>query len=556
MKKISVILVAGILIQWPTQIATYENQQPALKYSNSINYDEEEDNDDDDFKFSNENSINNLSLDGIQTSHETLTRSGKSALPIYAFFSIIDGQPEYQQALLNTPIYQQTSPIRYRPILEYPFNLTFGFDEKQQNTISLVPFLNYASTKNYTHTDQYLSSYFLLGNPTRIKAIEYIDTIIGLNIADKLATSFALFDPATVEERRLGGILESHTSHKNWHLIAQLPILYTERNLYLTPLQKAAVKNSTLGSMLKTDGVNENDFIYQHIVMDQVGLGDLKLKAMYEVHGTDTFDIDLGGFIILPTATPFAQGIAGVWFSPSNDKPYLDLTSINPAGITPENQDDIANFFLGAIDTLSSNILNCPLGNNGHVVFAPSINFDWYVTPRFQWSNDFSLQVALPSEEQRFYQKTQTPAQFLQNYNNAFDAGPDTFALFVNQQLQDMFFPYVFSTTVYPGVVFNSTNQIGYHLRTTDIFFGGNFWYQGAEQIKWKTNVANNQNFSYDYQGSTAAYAAQEKLFARINYNVEALKASWSISGYADATIWNSGIGNDYTVAVSIDCKF
>jgi hypothetical protein len=552
MKKLSALLALGIFTYNMNECIFAENfHQPNFMH---YDYNNQEDDDDDDFAI--DAGLNELNLNNIDTSH-TLTRTA-GADTVYAFFSFIDGQPTYQNAILNTPIYQQTSPIRNRPILEFPFTLTYGFDINDTNSISLTPFLNYANKKNFTKTSQTLDSYFLLGNPARIAALEYIDSLdLGVQVADNVAKSLALFDPATVEERRIGGVFEARVTHNKCSLITQLPILYVERNLYLTPMQKAAISISSIGNMLAADGVSQNDFVYEHIVMDQVGLGDFKFKAMYQAHNSNTFNIDLGGFIIVPTATAFAQGIAGVWFDANNDRAYLDLTTIDPENITTENKDEIANFFLAAVDKLSSNILNCPLGNNGHVVFAPSINFDWYFGDRWQMSNDFSLQVPLPSTEQRFYQFTQTQAQFLADYNAAYDAGADVFASYVNTQIQNMFFPFVFPTMVYPGVVFNSTNQFGYHLETTDLYLGANFWYQGAEQLKTFTNAYNNgQDYSYDYAGAGAASAAQEKIFARVNYNIVHGKYAWSISGYGDITVWNSGIGNDFTFALSVDCKF
>lgn len=541
MKKLSILVFAGLM---------------SCSLQNHIFADE------DDFDFGSDD-LSSLSLDNIKvdSSANQGMRSLGSSDAIYLFFSLVDGQPTYQNDLLNTPIYQQTSPIRNRPILEYPFTLTYAFDSKNHHSISLIPFLNYTQEKNFTKNSNTLGNYFLLGNPNRIEALNYIQSLLPseFSFADSLAKSLALFDPATVQERRLGGVFESHIISNQWNLYLQLPILYAERNLYLTPVQKAAVASSSIGGVLETDGVSEDDFTYQHIVMDQVGLGDFKFKAMYEIHATPTFTIDLGGFVILPTATPFAQGIAGVWFDQNNDRAYLDLTTIDPTNITDADKDDIANFFLAAVDKLSSNILYCPLGNNGHVVIAPSINFDWYFADRWQFSNDFSLQVPLPSVEQRFFQYTQTPTQFLTDYNAAFAAGADdsqVFAQYVNFQVQNMFFPYVLPTMVYPGVVFNSTNQFELHLKTTDLALGANFWYQGAEQLKKPDYSNNTQNFSYNYVGAQAASAAQEKIFAKVNYNIETTKYFWSLSGYGDITIWNSGIGKDFTVALCVDCKF
>lgn len=551
MKKISVLLTVGLLFCNSTTFLTAGyNQKPDF----TMQFDA----DDDDFAFDSTDDLNNISLENKNSNNTIQTRSG-SADQIYLLFSLLDGNGAYQSAMLNLPIYQQTSPIRNRPILEEPFTLPYGFDLRNDNSLSVMFFLNTFNKKNYTKNSTTLNSYFLLGNPARLQVLEYINTLIpDLNLI-KMSESLSLFDPAKIQENRLGGVLESHIALGKWNLMVQLPILYAERNLHLTNKEKSAIALSSLGGMLTTDGVSENDFVYQHIVMDQIGMSDLKFKAMYEMHTSDYFDLDLGGFIIFPVATPFAQGIIGTWFTANNNRAYLDLTTIDPTNVTPESQDEIANFFLSAIDKLSSNILNCPLGNNGHVVLAPSINFDWYISQKWQFSNDFSVQFALPAQEQRFYQLTQSENDFLTAYNAAFNEGSEPFAYFVNAQLQNLFFPFVFPTIVYPGTVFNSTNQFVYNDHDWDFYIGSNFWYQGAESITALNNAynpENPQNFSFDYPGVGAASAAQEKLFVKINLNVEQPKYSWSLSVYGDITVWNSGIGNDFTLGIGLDCKF
>ncbi len=552
MKKISVFLTVGLLF-------CNENHNLIASHLNYENITTEYDDDD----FAIDSDLNNISLantDYLRTQTKPLTRTGSADL-IYAFFEEIEGNPAAQNTILNLPIYQKTSPVRNRPILEYPFTLPYGFDLRDNQALSATFFFNTWSHKNFTKDSTTLDSYFLLGNPERAAELEFIDNLVGEETVDTLSRSLALFNPATIQENRIGGVLESHVIHNNITLNMQLPILYVERNLYLTPTQKSAIEMSSIGGALKTDNndVEGNNFTYNHIVMDQFGIGDLKFKAMYTMHTTDTFDIDLGAFVILPTATALKQGIIGTWFDQNNERAYLDLITIDPLEITVQNQDDIANFFLAAIDKLSSNILHCPLGNNGHVVIAPSINFDWNINRDWKFSNDFSMQVPLPSQEQRYYQKTQSYTEFLTSYNTAYDIGatnPDSFAYFVNDQLQDLFFPYVISTVVYPGAVINSTNQIVYRFDTCNLYFGSNFWYQAAESLNSLNQNKENQNFSYNYIGAAAASAAQEKIFAKLNYNCESTNYSWSFSAYGDITVWNSGIGQDYTLGLGIDGKF
>ncbi|MBP6870065.1 hypothetical protein KBC04_04235 [Candidatus Babeliales bacterium] len=547
MKKISILLIFGLLLH---------NSNPILTYDFNADYESSHNNFEEDL-FNIDTDLNAISGNLSNIDKSTLTRSpGSSADAIYTFFTIINEDPNGNPSnVLNLPIYQKTSPVRNRPILEYPFTLTYGFDLEDKNSLSFNLFINLWDQKNYTKEGTTLQTYYDLGNAERVAQLQIVDDLLGLNIAENLAKSLGLFDPATIQERRLGGILESHVLHNKWNLMMQLPILYTEQNLSLKPWEKAAITMSPIGSMLRTDGVDENDFIYDHIVMDQFGFGDLKFKTMYQMHNTNTFNLDLGGFVILPTARALKQGIIGTWFDQNNERAYLDLTSIDPENITVQNQDDIANFFLGSVNKLSSNILNSPLGNGGFVVIAPSMNFDWYFARNWQFSNDFSLQIPLPTVQPRFFQKTQSQVDFLIDYNAAYDAGPTAFATFVNQELQNLFFPYVFPTQVFPGLVFNSTNQFMYTFSDFNFYIGGNYWYQGSETLQ-KPSLPFQQSFEYDYIGAQAASAAQAKLLGKINYNTETTNYSWSLSLYGDITIWNSGIGNDFTLAVNVDCKF
>ncbi len=46
------------------------------------------------------------------------------------------------EGILNQSIYQRTSPIRTRSILDYPFALTYGFDLQDTNAISVMLYAN------------------------------------------------------------------------------------------------------------------------------------------------------------------------------------------------------------------------------------------------------------------------------------------------------------------------------------------------------------------------------------------------------------------------------
>jgi len=508
--------------------------------------------DDDDFDISCD--LDNMSLDNLEPVKMNLTRAGNYADAWAAAILFLDAQqPGSIYTLLDSSVYIKTSDVRNRPILEYPFALTYGFDLRNQSVFSVFGFFNKSYKKNFTKNSQFLDSYFAIDDRVRLDVLQEISDSLGSKF--DLEDTLALFGPAGIEERRVGGLLQMHVVRDKCNINLQLPVLYAERNLQLSDAQQAVIASSEIAEIWESDANQSSEtFKYKHFVLDQWGVGDLKIKAMYELHRSNKFDIDLGGFLIFPTAGAIQKGVVGTWFNQTNDRAYLDLTTINPnpeIPLTQQSQDNIAQFFLAAMDKLSSNILHCPLGNKGHFVMAASTNFDWYFSRNWKLSSDQSIQVPLPAQEQRFYKNIQT----LEDFNAAFDIAmndAENLMIFVNQEFQNIFFPYVFTTRVFPGVVLNSTNRFIFNHNAWDFHVGANFWYQGREYLKIPKMELN----QYDVEAASASSAYQEKILGQVSYRVERENYFWSLGLYGDITIWNSGIGNDYTAGVNLDCRF
>lgn len=543
MKKNLLILVFGFLL-YNSNITLFAYQQEDNDFENTSTIF-----DDDDFIFDNTLNFNQDNLkDYVPVKR---TRSITSNTDDWAAL-LLALQANGQIGILNQSIYKYTSPIRTRTILDYPFALTYGFDLQGKDTISIDFYGNISWPKNFTKHSQLLRSYL---NTDNQEIIDILDEIVEQSPLDEpidIGESLALFSPGKVVELRAGGILQAHVDREKWYLNAQLPIQYVARAFYLTPAERKLLFNSQLASLIElSDDIDQDQFYYDNFYVDQFGLSDLKLKAMYQIKQTPSFDIYFGGFIVLPIATAFAQGMIGTWIDQdNNNRAYLDLRTINPEDITIQNQEDIAQFFMAALDQLNSNILYPLLGNNGHVVVAPSCNFNWYFTDHWKFCSDDSFEIPLRAYEQRFYKATQSYGEFITQFNAASDDA-NTLVLFANQKLQDMFFPYVYKTLVWPGIIVNSTNQFVVFHDHWNVQFGGNYWYQAKEQIYAPVEAIN-----YDLAIVPASSAAQGKIFGQFNYNFNCQNTCWSLSAYTDITIWNSGIGNDYTLGLFLGCSF
>lgn len=546
MKKISRILaISFIFFSNCTNFIAFSEHED---YNFSMQFD---DDDDDDFNFSSSDDLN-INQDDLRNYIPPVKkRSIATNTEDWAALLLALGE---NNIILNQSLYQYTHPIRTRSILDYPIPLTYGFDLKDTSAITLNPYANISWPKNFTQSSQLLSSYLNTENQDIIDILDRITEQFGIENALDFGETFALLSPGKVLELRAGGLIQGHISRDRWNFNIQLPIQYVARAFYLTPTEKELLFNSPFASAFETSGnMTETQFYYDNFFVDQVGMGDLKFKAMYKVECSPHFDVNLGGFIIFPIATPFQQGIIGTWLDQNNERGYLDLRTINPdpsVPLTTQNQTDIANFFMAAIDKLNSNILYPLLGNNGHVVTAFSCNTDWYFTQNWKFCGDYSFEIPLRAAEQRFYKVVQTNGDFNAEFNAASDDA-NTLVLFANEKIQDMFFPFVYNTLVLPGIIVNSTNQFVVTHDHWNVQFGSNFWYQAKEQI---TAPIAPQN--YDISVVSAASASQGKVFGKFNYNFDCQKNYWSLSAYTDITVWNSGMGNDYTLGLSLDCKF
>lgn len=540
MKKISLILTLGLLFcTTNTHLIGHSDDS-----TSSVDFD-----DDDDF-FGFDSSLN-FNPD-ILANHVPIVQKRSIATNTDTWAALLLSLGD-NNIILNQSLYQYTSPIRTRSILDYPFALTYGFDLQDTNACTVNFYGNIAWPKNFTKNSQHLSSYL---NTNNQDIIDILEDILNQNPSDdtiNIGEAFSLFSPGKVVELRAGALLETHIARNKWNIMMQLPFQYVARSIYFTQAEQDLIYKSQLATYIELDqNIDDNQFYYENFYADEFGIGDLKIKAMYLAKESKNFDLNVGGFVILPITKAIQQGVYGNWFPQNNERAYLDLRTIDPQNVTTANQEDVAEFFIDALQKLDSNILFPLLGNNSHVVVAPSCNLNWYMTQHWKFCGDYSVEIPLRAHEQRFYKAIQSDGSFTTEFNNFVD-NDDTngLVLFANQKIQDMFFPYVFSSLVLPGLIVNSTNQFVVTHEHWDVQFGGNYWYQAKEQITAPVSAAN-----YDLAVVPAASAAQGKLFGKYNYNFDWDNNDWCLSAYTDITVWNSGIGNDYTLGLSVDCKF
>lgn len=521
-----------------------------------------EETDDDFFDFDNDEDIHiddNLKEQTRSFSSSTPTRSITGNFAAWRVaFSHADVKP-----VLYTNIYLKSHSIPTRSIQTYPLGLHYLY-KQETSCLSASFFLNRTSKKNFTSSNTTLDSYIDLKNG---ELPDILDKAAraggGAGTMFNIGESLGLAAPAKVQEHRFGVLLQADRYYKNWHIDMQLPFLYSERNLFFTDREKDALYDSALVGLIgSSDNISEWEIAKRHFILDKIGFGDFSLKATTEIFINSDGCLELGGFATLPTNFAIKKGIIGTHFTPTNNHPALGLCDINPnaAQLTDANKAQLKNFFSAAMDHLSANILQAELGNKRHITFGALGNFDWYINDAWTMNSNYEFGISLPSTEQRFYIQSITKDEFETKFAAAKALGTaaeknQAVTELAEEQITNRLFPLVYDTKVFPGFNINGTTHFARTFKNYNFNFGWNWWYQSKEKL-YNISAPASKLATIDIENATTPSTSQFKLFGKVHHNYESKNHIWSLSLYTDVTLWNSGIGNDFTLGASLDYKF
>jgi|GEM_PF-1144510 len=475
--------------------------------------------------------------------------------------------------LILTDFFLQSNRLVTRNINNYPFALHFDYSISEQDTFTTNVFLNKCTSKYLTSTGNSLESIVNFDNQGLEDVLATIDLLTGGILAE--ASSLDLFAPGRIEERKLGGLFQYMRRNENWFFRAQLPFMYIERNLQFTQEQKDAIYNSTLTQIIAhfsagnspSTETTEDVLASQHFIVDQIGFGNVHLGAMHNLIDTHNFTLKLGEYIEFPTEWAFKQGVKGTWFPQDNSNRFpLVMAAIDPTlpvSLTTPQQDMLAAFFLGSVDQMSANVLTTSLGNNKHTAIAIQTDFAWYPFEKIYFQGYGAMQYMLPCHEQRFFIK-----QAGNKYTNFVasvpvvplpDPGPPTSQAIAvvdgfAQELQDRLYPYVYTTTVQPGIMFNlfASVEIPYH--KWHFSAGANGWYQAQETL-FNIDGPSTIVGLIDLTKARGFTAYQVKPFVKMDYHCDHNNLT-IFSLYGDYTVANEATGNDFTINLQFIMKF
>ena len=493
-------------------------------------------------------------LDNIDATSITMVhRSGtgctpENIVPALAMFNI--------PTILQRNFYCRTQPPVTRSILDLP-SMRLYQDPCRNWSVFILPFYNQTSKMFLTQNSPYIDSYLNL-SADFIEDLNLQTIGFSLNLDD----FFPLLGPIRLQERRLGGLFAAYKTYHSWSFGIRMPLYYLERNFFLNEQERAAIKNAPIFQVISGGAASDEEeveaLLTKHLASDKVGFGDTRISALYMLEGPCQ-ELWVGAELTIPTAVAFRKGIYLSTFCKSKPAPPFDflhliqLTTPLCGPTLAQNIEGVAiitELGLEALDKLTANLTDRPLGNNGHFSISPTLEHHYHWSDHLQFITYAGLEYLFAADEDRFFIVAKNPAAFNRDYNDTNQANSNL--AFLNQQAINTFFPTnVPCTTVTPGIIVKVSTGFCYEGYNCYSMVGYDFWWQAREKLKLNQTVPP----LVLWKGIKPS-AHQNKIFGYIGGKLHIWDYDVRLGLRGDFTVESRGIGKDFTIALDINVDF
>jgi hypothetical protein len=475
--------------------------------------------------------------------------------------------------ILKHNIYLHTTgPVTRRSLLDEPALQLYCFDN-DYISLTVEPFFNYTPLVYFTKNSPYIRSYIDLTNQNIINELARakfnIGELIGQEIDIDVPGLLGLFHFIKLRQYRTGAMLGFCKQYPKFNISFFLPLYYLVEHFHLTQEEIERIENNSFFQTDEpavascTDGIAE-EFGYQHLVSDRFGFGDSRFIASLNIYESSCSELWLGLQVTAPTARTLASGILGATFKPCAPAPQFNIKKLfnlafcfnegSPQKIhgEPVVQQMINSFLIGTLDRLSTILINTPLGNGHHWGFGPQLDF------RYQFSDCWSAHTYAVVEgfsthtERRFFLVRKDPEEFDRNYRIESEAEENL--SFLNTQIINTFFPVGVCIGVHPGQIIKLRQSFMYDTAHWHACLGFDYWRQGREYL----SATRLEYTELAIEKGLRPTAQQGKIFGALGYYSVAHHHcfAWNVQLKFDATVFNSGIGADYTFGISVGLDF
>lgn len=489
------------------------------------------------------------------------------------------------QCILKQNFYIHTYPLNKKSIIDIP--AFFPYKEYQRDhTIGITPFYYETDRMFFTEECDGIASYVALCDPMLLQRLyECVDVIKEAYSAFNLDPRqiLPLFRNFTVQDRQVGVMFHADKQYKRCHFHAHVPLIYLERNYFATEQEREKIEKAfalalpaSEDSSTKKPGCHANidqaaqEFQYNHLVSDKLGIGDLRLHLDFIVAKGVDYSYGFGLVGTIPTAFAFEKGLLGGChdncfnpkdFSISNLWNMADEGDLQGAATLGQQ------FFLGALDELSLNLLDAKLGYGNHMGIGASffskgklsflIKRPW--AKRIKMRSRMILQYYTPATELRSFVEKKNPDDYFfseadqDKVRNDATYAQDVLDVFTTKFIQE-FYPFRFNTMVNPGFLFQSTSTYYFEYQRWKLGITTDFWARQQESFGDICMPRKTPPLEIECAKRPGAY--QSRIGASATYTVKRPRAQWSFSLYGDTAYWSEGIGKDFTLCFNIECNF
>lgn len=488
-------------------------------------------------------------------------------------------------ALLQQNFFLRTNDLNLRNILDMPVFEPQTLYPPTKWTVGGQLFWNKTGKSNFTKDETGLAFYLALTQPNFLDVIEnqlrplFEDFDLNIDIEKILS----LFKNMTVEDRRLGAMFHAQYFWKRLTLRYWMPLYYHERNLNFP---NEAEKQAVFDEFGVTEEDQDEEFQDAHFVSDQLGFGDGRLEVDAIVSQGETFNARLGGMVTLPIAFAFKKGLKGTYFPKTTAIQRLMLSDIDLDAIlngeidlnnlfdltenpdTPEELqaafNTLTNFLLGSLDHMNATLLDASLGNR-HLgiggVFRSETKMSMFFNRPWAeniiWLSRGSVEYFFPRTMKRFFDKKINEHEFnKRDFCEAMESFDNL--QFIEQELTNRFYPMYLRTRVQPGWMFRWMSRFVFRKnKKWSCFIGSDWWIQTKETFSVNAVEAPSEILSQiRVEAAKKPRPYQGKIQAGFIYQWERPTRDWLISLNGDYTLYNSGVGEDYTISINIETRF
>ena len=505
--------------------------------------------------------------------------------------------------LLENNFYIYTYPLNKKSIIDVPAFFPYR-DYSRKSTFGMSLFLNQTWRMFFTQDCDGIQSYLAICSPNLLQRISQCvecAKAVYPNFNINPMVIFPLFRNIAVQDRQLGMMLHGDKQFKQLHLHVHVPVLYQQRNYYMTQDERDCIENAFnevlapvseqdeshvhagqcatagcsddqhyVGTHKDADNPIDMEFVQNHLIGDKFGIGDTRIHLDWDLIKRHYYSLALGLVATVPTAFAFKKGLLGASFEDTcapKDFSISNLVELAQNGNAYAATAIGQAFALGALDQVSQNLLDTGLGYGKHLGLGVSYNTMGrlsYIIKR-PWAHHIKmrsrmiLQYYFPAHEIRSFVENKNPADYSEdNFDLDRVATDPAYAQnrldFINEKLIQEFYPFKLRTLVCPNIIFQSTSGYYFEANRWKLQLVTDFW--AKMQESFGTICIPPGTPPLEIWAAKRPSAYQSRIGGLVAYSMPGVSSSWTISFYGDKTYWSKGIGKDFNVVFNVECNF